>query len=64
MWVLTTRGFYSVVADRAEWLAALAQLVTLIDYDNFKDAVAVRQGSERSLLYGRVWSILRGLQRD
>lgn len=108
MWILTTQGFYSVVAhrddpeellvrartrddiealreqipalepfedptadyrhravvSRVEWRAAVAQLVTGIDYDNFKDAVAARQGTERSRLYGRIWSILLDLQRD
>ena len=108
MWLITTQGFYSVVAHRdepdkllvrartrediealreqiptlepfedrhadyrhravvgrAEWVAALAQLVTEIDYDNFKDAVAARQGRERSGLYGRIWSILLELQRS
>jgi len=55
---------HRAVVSRAEWLAALAQLVTEIDYDNFKDAVAARQGNERSHLYGRIWSILLELQRD
>lgn len=55
---------HRAVVSRAEWVAALAQLVAGVDYDNFKDAVAARQGAARSGLYGRVWSILRGLQRD
>ena len=108
MWLLTTQGFYSVVAhrddpdkllvrartradiealgeqipaiepfedpaadyryravvSRAEWLVALAQLVTELDYDNFKNAVAGRQGSERAALYGVLWRELRRLQRS
>ena len=108
MWLLTTQGFYSVVAHRddpdkllvrartrediealreqipmlepfedrfadyrhravvtrAEWLVALAQLVTELDYDNFKSAVAEHQGAERAALYGAVWSELRRLQRS
>ncbi|GIK76314.1 MAG: hypothetical protein BroJett022_00040 [Actinomycetes bacterium] len=55
---------HRAVVSRAEWLAAVAQLVTEIDYDNFKRAVAARQGHERSQLYGRIWSILLDLQRD
>lgn len=55
---------HRAVVSRAEWVAALAQLVAAVDYDNFKDAVAARQGGARSGLYGRVWSTLRGLQRD
>ena len=108
MWLLTTQGFYSVVAHRddpdkllvrartrddiealreqipalepfedpsadyrhravvgrAEWLVAVAQLVTEIDYDNFKSAVADRQGSERAALYGVLWQELRRLQQS
>ena len=108
MWLLTTQGFYSVVAhrddhdkllvrsrtlediealreqiptlepfeesdadyrhravvSRAEWLVALAQLVTELDYDNFKSAVAEHQSSQRAALYGVLWSELRRLQRS
>jgi hypothetical protein len=108
MWLLTTQGFYSVVAHRddpdkllvrtrtrddiealreqipslepfedrcadyrhraivtrAEWVAALAELVGEIGYDNFKDAVAARQGSERAALYGVLWRELRRLQQS
>ena len=106
MWLMTTQGFYSVVAHRrdrdkllvrararedlealrdqipelrifsdadadyrwravvtrAEWVAAIAQLATEIDYDNFKNAVARRQGLPRERLYIRVWAQLRSLQ--
>ena len=106
MWVMTTQGFYSVVAhrdepdsvivrartrediealreqipdlepfedpsadyrhraivDRAEWVAAIAQLTIEIDYDNFKNAVARRQGPERASVYGTVWRDLLQLQ--
>lgn len=108
MWILTTRGFLSVVAHREEpgcvlvrarrredlealreqlpdlelredraadyrwrttltresWAAALARLAGQIDYDNFKSAVARRQGAERAAPYGRVWAELRSLQGD
>jgi hypothetical protein len=108
MWLVTTQGFYSVVAHRddpdkllvrarthddidalreqiptlepfedphadyrhravvgrAEWVAALAQLASEVDYDNFKNAVADHQGRERSGLYARIWSILLELQRS
>ena len=55
---------WRAVVTRAEWVAALAQLATEIDYDNFKSAVAERQGHERSRLYGHVWGELLSLQRD
>ncbi len=54
---------HRAVVSRAEWVAALAQLVTDIDYDNFKNAVAARQGGERAALYGVVWRELLRLQQ-
>ena len=106
MWLITTRGFYSVVADhhedgnvlvrarvredlealadlipgleveetperdyrfrasvpRDEWMSAAAALAEEIDYPNFKNAVAERQGSERAHVYSDVWVTLLGLQ--
>lgn len=108
MWLVTTRGFYSVVADHHEdghvlvrarvredlealadlipgldveetperdyrfrasvprelWAAAAVALADEIDYPNFKNAVAERQGSERAGTYGRVWWTLLDLQED
>jgi hypothetical protein len=34
-----------------------------IDYSNFKDQVAWKQGKERARVYGEVWDTLYGLQR-
>lgn len=106
MWVMTSQGFYSVVAHRSDasfvlvrsrtrddlvalraqipslepsedpsadyrwraevtredWRAAVSELATAIDYENFKSEVARRQGSRRATLYERVWSTLRALQ--
>ena len=106
MWLVTTQGFYSVVAhredpgtlivrgrtrddlealreqvpglepfedpaadyryrayvSRSEWLAAVAQLISDVDYDNFKSAVAARQGAARAQVYGSVWADLLALQ--
>lgn len=53
---------HRAVVSRAEWVAAVAQLASDIDYDNFKDEVAERQGSRRASLYGQVWGVLRRLQ--
>ena len=107
MWVFSTRGFLSVVADdadpsrvlvrarvredldrlgellphlepwhdptadyawralvdRSEWRRALGVIAGEIDYRNFKNAVADRQGEARADVYERVWSVLRELQR-
>src|ERR1700754_180791 len=49
------------VAPRNAVAAAVARSVTSINYPNFKDAVAHRQGKERAGLYGDVWGVLYGL---
>ena len=55
---------WRAIATRAEWVAALAQLASEIDYDNFKSAVSVRLGYERSRVYEHVWGELLSLQRE
>lgn len=106
MWLMTTEGFFSAVADRdndefvlvrsrtktdsaalaaavegaevietpsadyrwrvrvrrASWMSYVAAQALAIDYDNFKNAVAERQGIERATVYGDVWSVLLVLQ--
>lgn len=107
MWVLTPRGFFSVVqdrndadrllvrararedlerlgdvlpgiepiggegtdypwrvwVDRREWLSVLEHMCEEINYGNFKNAVAARQGATRAAIYGDVWTTLRRLAR-
>ena len=41
---------------------ALRQIVLDIDYPNFKNSVAARQGKARARIYGEVWSKLMALQ--
>ena len=48
-------------AEVGAWLAGQAEA---IDYGNFKDAVATRQGKQRALRYGEVWGVMYGLQRE
>ena len=106
MWLVTTQGFYSVVAHRTkpehllvrararedlealrlqlpsielhedasadyrwraevhrdDWRRTVMQLVDRIDYDNFKNEVARRQGMKREAVYHRVWRELQRLQ--
>ena len=54
---------WRAVVTEAEWVAAIAQLAGEIDYDNFKSAVAERQGHERARVYGHIWGELLSLQR-
>lgn len=53
---------YRATVTRERWSACLGQLASEIDYPNFKDAVAARQGYERAATYHRVWSDLAALQ--
>jgi hypothetical protein len=48
----------------SDWQNALAELGGAIDYDNFKNAVGERQGSDRARVYSGVWSVVRALQRN
>ena len=51
------------ICRREDWASAAAQLARAIDYPNFKNAVADRQGFERAHMYSGVWGLLRGLQK-
>lgn len=53
---------FRVFAPRQDVEEAVAALVAELDYPNFKDAVAERQGVDRAQLYGTVWSTLRRLE--
>jgi hypothetical protein len=54
---------YRSKALRSDIGNALARMVQSLDYDNFKDEVARKQGKKRAEVYGRVWSTLYDLQR-
>ena len=53
----TSVPFATLAAD----LAAQAEA---IDYPNFKNEVAARQGHDRARRYGRIWSVMHELQED
>jgi 8-oxo-dGTP pyrophosphatase MutT (NUDIX family) len=50
---------YRALAGHDSLAAALGRLVTDLHYGNFKDAVALKQGSPRSSAYHDVWSAVR-----
>lgn len=54
---------FRAVAPQAAVAQAMARLVQDLDYNNFKDAVAQRQGQARADVYHDVWSVLYSLQR-
>lgn len=55
---------YRARVPRAELGLAMANLVSGIDYENFKDEVKHRQGSSRAQAYAEVWSVLAGLRES
>ena len=55
---------YRARAPQAAVARAMAQLVETLDYSNFKDEVAKRQGSKRAKLYHDVWRVLHRMQGD
>ena len=44
--------------------ACAAQMVMAINYPNFKNEVAAKQGKARSARYGEVWQALYGMGED
>jgi hypothetical protein len=55
---------FRVRMTKADWALYVAACATGIDYDNFKNAVATRQGPARARVYGEVWGVLLRLQRQ
>lgn len=51
---------------KAEFERILARVVSDIDYDNFKNAVADNEGGDhaRAHTYGRVWSALHAIEKE
>ena len=54
---------YRVLLPRETWSAYLAAAGDTIDYPNFKNAVAARQGADRARVYAHVWSVMFELQQ-
>lgn len=53
---------YRVLVEPRDFPAVLARLSELIDYSNFKNAVAAKQGQERARIYSDVWSATYQIQ--
>jgi hypothetical protein len=49
-------------AHRDEVEKALAKMVHQLDYDNFKNEVAKKQGKYRAGIYSKIWNVLYGLR--
>ena len=55
---------YRAIVEHEKLVAAVAILAASIDYDNFKNAVAERQGHDRAHTYMGVWAGMRELQDE
>jgi hypothetical protein len=55
---------YRLFVSRTMWTHYLSGQANSIDYPNFKDAVADRQGLERADIYHDVWHVMWEFQRD
>ena len=53
---------FRATAPRDEVAKALAKMIQQIDYGNFKNEVADKQGKHRAKVYGKVWDVLYELQ--
>jgi hypothetical protein len=54
---------YRARVSREDMAEAMKRIVMDIDYPNFKDSVAEKQGHKRARIYGEVWSDLLNLQK-
>jgi hypothetical protein len=54
---------YRAKAKRSDVAKALAQMVEQVDYDNFKNEVAKKQGNHRAKVYHEVWDVLYDLEK-
>jgi hypothetical protein len=54
---------YRARVSRDDWIQFLETTVANLDYDNFKNRVAFRQGNDRAAVYGRIWNVLWDLYR-
>lgn len=53
---------FRCLLPRRSWGDFLASQVKDLDYPNFKNRVALRQGKDRANTYGRVWWVMRDAQ--
>jgi hypothetical protein len=53
---------WRATVSHAKFAAALGQIVMDIDYSNFKNEIAAKQGKARANRYGKVWSALYDMQ--
>lgn len=51
------------VAKADDFADACSAMAAAVDYRNYKDHVAAVKGKARAGVYGRLWSVLYGLQR-
>lgn len=55
---------FRATAPRAEIAGALARMIKMLSYANFKSEVAACRGASRAHLYHDVWEVLHRMQGD
>ena len=55
---------FRATASHRDFAESLASMAASIDYDNFKDEVARKQGDDRAKVYSKVWGIMRDVQEN
>ena len=55
---------FRVRMTKTVWARYVADCAAGIDYDNFKNAVAARQGGARASVYSEVWGVPANFRRD
>jgi len=54
---------YRAKVSREDMAEAMKRIIMDIDYPNFKNSVAEKQGRKRARIYGEVWDCLLNLQK-
>ena len=55
---------FRATASHRDFAESLASMAASVDYDNFKDEVAKKQGGERAEAYSKVWGVMQRLQEE
>lgn len=53
---------FRAFTTKADWAECLVKVALAVDYTNFKDTVAKRQGHQRAHVYAKVWSACRQIE--
>lgn len=55
---------YRIVVGKTQWAKVASLMSEDVTYDNFKSMVGKEQGYDRAHLYGEIWSVMYGAERE